>query len=210
VRKPPSGADLRTDVDRYVTPDQRYLKLLHGNVLRMQDHAERVSFGRALAADARQITDGELLYLLGSGWRAQLTAAWLAGLTRRDQHRDRMGELLLASRVGFAGQGFCFALARFGTHRDAQLLVDYLDRYLVRHDLFYDQHWAMGALLHLDTRLDTHHARQFLADGGAWQQWADATVPQQTDPGSWRAIIDELCSFADDCIRSADESNTPE
>lgn len=207
MRKPPPGADLRTDADRYVTPDRRYLELLHGNVLRMPD-AQRAGFGRALAADARQITDGELTYLLGSGWRAQLTAAWLAGLTRRDRHRDHIGELLQASRVTFAGQGFCFALARFGTDRDAELLAGYLDRYLPRLDLSYDQHWAMGALLFLDARLGTRHAHRFLADG-AWQRWADAAMPHQSDPGSRRAVLEELCSFADDCLQAAEPPVNP-
>lgn len=196
-------------VDRYVTPDRRYLTLLHGNVLRTMARPERVSFGRALAGDARQITDGELDQLLAYEWRAQLTAAWLAGLARRDSHRDSIGELLLASRVCYAGQGFCFALARFGTRQDAQLLVDYLNRYLPRLDLVYDQPWAMGALLYLDTRLDTHHANRFL-DSGAWRRWTDATAPQHADPNTQRRNIAELCSYADDCMRSVDGPDTPE
>jgi hypothetical protein len=195
-----------TDVERYALSDERYLNLLHGNFLSMMNEKERVSFGHALAHDARQITDGELRQLLAYPWRAQLTGGWLAGVARRDDHRERIGELLLASQTSFAGQGFCFALARFGTRQDAHLLVDYLDRYLPRLDLFYDQHWAMGALLHLDSRLDTDHANRFLHDSGAWQRWSEATALRDTDPDNQRRKIDELCSFADDCMRSVDKS----
>lgn len=197
-------------VDRYVTPGRRYLKLLHGNVLHMTNHTERVGFEHALAADARQITDDDLKQLLAYEWRAQLTAAWLAGFARRHSHRDRIGELLLASQLCYAGQGFCFALARFGTRQDAQLLVDYLDRYLPRLDLFYDQPWAMGALLHLDARLGTDHANRFLGQGGAWQRWTGATATQHADPASQRHRVDELCSFANHCMRSVNEPDTPE
>lgn len=143
-------------VDRYVTPGRRYLRL-HGDIFRSFDDADRATFGHALARDARQITERELDQLLNYEWRAQLTAAWLIGLTRRDHCRDRIGELLLASRLCNAGKGFCFALARFATAQGAGLLIDYLDRYLPRLDLAYDQHWAMGALLHVDTQLGTSH-----------------------------------------------------
>jgi hypothetical protein len=210
MRRHRQDPSVGTIVDRYVTSDRRYLNLLHGNVLHMMDHKERVSFGHALAGDAAQITDGELEQLLAHEWRSQLTAAWLVGFALRDSHRDRIGELLLASRVSYAGQGFCFALARFGTRQDAQLLIDYLDRYLPRLDLFYDQHWAMGALLHLDEWLGTDHANRFLDDGGAWHRWVDATAPQHADPDSQRRHIDELCSFADDSNRSVDTPDTPE
>jgi len=193
------------DVERYAYSDGRYLNLLHGNFMRMMEEKERVTFGHALATDARQITDGQLKQLLAYPWRAQLTGAWLAGVALRDSHRDRIGELLLASRTSFAGQGFCFALARFGTRQDTQLLVDYLDRYLPRLDQFYDQHWAMGALLHLDARLGTDHANRFLDDSGAWRRWADATALRHADPDEQRRRIDELCSFADDYWRSVDK-----
>ncbi|WP_037370461.1 DUF6000 family protein [Amycolatopsis orientalis] len=192
-------------VDRYVTPGRRYLKLRGGSFLAVTDPAEHSAFARALAADARQITDDELRELLGYEWRAQLTAAWLAGLDRRVEHRERIGELLLASKLCHAGRGFCFALARFGTRQDAQLLADYHDRYLARPDLAYDQHWAMGTLLHLDARLGTECASRFLEPDGAWRRWAEATATPFTDPGFVRPLIGELCSFADHCMRSADE-----
>ena len=180
-----------------MTEPDYYLKLLHGNVLRLMDSAERASFGRALAGGAREVTDAELARLLASPWRAQLTGAWLAGFDRRDRHRDAIGESLLASRTCFAGQGFCFALARFGTPEDADLLTAYLDRYLPRVDLRYDQDWAIGAILHLDARLGTRHAQRFL-DAGAWQRWAGRFGVDS--PEQRHAFIDELCAFADESM----------
>ncbi|MFE9801554.1 DUF6000 family protein [Streptomyces goshikiensis] len=51
--------------------------------------------------------------------------------------------------VGFGvrkGLAYCVALASFGTPRDADLLAAYLDRYLRRPDLGYDQIVVMGRL----------------------------------------------------------------
>ena len=172
----------------------RHLDLLHGNFLRLMHGAERAEFGRAMAKDTREVTDGEIVRLLANPWRAQLTGAWLAGFDRREQHRDRIGELLLASATNFAGQGFCFALARFGTPADAELLAAYLDRYLPRVDLRYDQDWAIGALLHVDARL----VQPFL-DTGTWQRWA-ARHGTET-PEQRHAFVDELCTFADESRR---------
>ncbi|MEV0567604.1 DUF6000 family protein [Dactylosporangium sp. NPDC050588] len=46
-------------VDRYVRPDRRYMKLLHGNFLR-QAEPERTEFIRALTDDAGQVTTREV------------------------------------------------------------------------------------------------------------------------------------------------------
>src|ERR1041384_2314278 len=159
-----------TTVDRYVFAEQRYRQLLHGNVLDMEQ-GERAGFGSALASDAVQVMDAEIELLLDGDWRAQITGAWLIGLGRRVRHRERVRDLLLASKLVFAGQGFCFALARFGTYEDARALVDYLDLYLQRPDLQYDQPWALGALLCLDGRHGTYEASRFLGEGGAWYTW---------------------------------------
>ncbi|MFJ3087450.1 DUF6000 family protein [Streptomyces sp. NPDC086838] len=126
----------------------RYLVLKSGRFLRPEwSHGER--FARQLIDDAATITDAELEALLGYEWRSRLTAAWLIGVDRRDRFRERVGDLLLASEVCFSGSAYCFALARFGTHADAEILTAYLDRYLPRIDLRYDQPAALGALPHL-------------------------------------------------------------
>jgi hypothetical protein len=160
--------------------------------------ARRMRFGQQLARAARQISDRELATLLGGEWRSRLTAAWLTGLDRREQFRDQIGELLLASQDVYAGQGYCLSLARLATAADADLLAAYLDAYLPQLDKRYDQDWALGALLHLDVKLGTDRAARFLTDGGPWQQW------RQTEqaPAELHAWIDQLCSAADECMHT--------
>ncbi|WP_223281473.1 DUF6000 family protein [Streptomyces antnestii] len=116
-------------IERYVTKKDsgrpRYRDLKSGRVLRPGwPHAELVA--RHLIDDAVTITDAELEALLGYEWRSRLTAAWLIGVGRRATFRDRIGDLLLASEFCFSGGGYCFALARFGTHADAEILTTVL------------------------------------------------------------------------------------
>ncbi len=106
----------------------RYRELKSGRVLRPAwPHTER--FARHLIDDAATITDAELEALRGYEWRSRLTAGWLIGVDRRERFRARIGDLLLASEFCFSGGACCFALARFGTPADAEILTAYLDRY---------------------------------------------------------------------------------
>jgi hypothetical protein len=190
-------------VDNRATRPGRYLKLLHGNVLGLHG-SERTSFMLAMGQDAQQITDHELSTLLDSEWRARLTAAWLIGLDRRTRFRDRLAGLLLDSQLVYAGQGYCLALARFETTADTDLLCAYLDRYLPRGDLHYDQHWSVGALLHLDERLGSSRAIPYLTPGGPWQQTAWQRSAMSTyDPAEQHRRIACLCAFASECMRDA-------
>ena len=196
----PDDTELRTAIRRYVIGPgnaERYLELLGGDFMWI-DKAKRALFLQQLALAARQASDHDLAMLLDSEWRSRLTASWLIGLARRDQFRKRIGGLLLASEVTYAGQGYCLALARFGTAADAELLVAYLDAYLPQPDKRYDQHWALGALLHLDEQLTADRAARFLTDGGLWQQWNRT----EKTPAEHRELIRQLCSAADEAMNT--------
>ncbi|MFC5957080.1 MULTISPECIES: DUF6000 family protein [Streptomyces] len=195
-------------IERYVTrkdsPHPRYLEL---NGYRFPRPGWRHSkrFTRRLLDDAATITDAELVALLGFEWRARLTAAWLIGIDRREAFREPIGNLLLASEVCYSGRGYCFALARLGTHADAEILTAYLDRYLPRTDLRYDQPAALGALLRLDAYLGTRHADRFTQPDGLWSQWVDALVHLRDQPGctpdEQRRWADVQCEFANGWTR---------
>ncbi|SNS75869.1 DUF6000 family protein [Actinomadura mexicana] len=176
---------------------RRYMRLLGVNPLR-EDRPDREAFNAALAEDARQIADDDLSLLLELEWRARLTAAWLIGLDRRTWFRRRLGDLLLDSELVHAGKSYCFALARFGESKDADILVAYLDRYLPRADCHYDQLWAIGALLHLDDRFGSGHAERFLAPDGLWHRSAFA----QIEPDMGKRAIKALCDFADQIMQT--------
>lgn len=193
----PLSPDVRRGlvVRRYVATGRgsvrRYLRLLGGFVFLMSDR-QVMRFGRALARDARWIADSDLEMLLDLEWRCRLAAAWLIGLDRRTQFRERLGALLLESEYPYAGQGYCFALARFGEKRDAEILTAYLDRWLPEESCDYDQDDAMGVLLYLDELHATDRAARFLAPGGLWEYSAVA----DRDPVAARAYMELLREFA--------------
>ncbi|MFJ2818253.1 DUF6000 family protein [Streptomyces sp. NPDC091279] len=195
-------------IRRYVTPDRRYLKL--GGGLLSRRESERAVFMRELGRAAGEVTPRELGVLLDGGWRERKTAAWLIAVARQTAFRERLGELLLASEGPYAGQAYCVALATFGTSADAALLVAYLDRYLRRPDLFYDQPAALGALLLLDAGLGTGHAGRFLAPGGLWQQWIDGPPGKKSEvPDSYREFIGRLRACADESAKYVHSRQLP-
>ncbi|MFF2194186.1 DUF6000 family protein [Streptomyces sp. NPDC058157] len=178
----------------------RYGELNRGRIVRPgRFYAGR--FARALIEDATAITDPELEALLDHGWRQRLTAAWLIGVDRRTSFRERLAGLLLDSETCYAGAGYCFALARFGTDADAGILAAYLDRYLPRTDLVYDQPEALGALLRLDARLGGDRAARFTGTDGLWERWVRArSYPVDhpyANPGELRRWMDRECDFVD-------------
>lgn len=129
----------------------------------------------------------------------------MIGVDRRERFRARIGDLLLASEVCYSGGAYCFALARFGTPADAEILTSYLDHYLPRTDLHYDQAAALGALLRLDARLGTHQADRFTEPEGLWDQWVHALAhlhgspwPIPAEEHRW---TDRQCDFANGWTR---------
>ncbi|MDP9847744.1 DUF6000 family protein [Streptosporangium lutulentum] len=187
--------------ERYMigTPESetgRYLDLLHGNFLDLPDWRQ-ADFLQALGRDARQVTDAELECMLApgefAGWRERLTAAWLIGLDRRIRFRGVLTDLLLESDLVYAGQGYSFALTRFGQSEDADVLAAYLERYLSQRDCHYDQDWVLGGLLHLDEVLGMDRAADFLVPGGLW---SGSSFSHQ-DPADCHLRITELLRFAE-------------
>ncbi|MFE0701065.1 DUF6000 family protein [Streptomyces sp. NPDC058872] len=196
MRHAGTDPELMDLIRRFVTPGRRYLRL-GGSSLRLSG-PERDLFMRELVQAAGEITPAELGILFEGGWRERKTASWLVVVAGRTEFRSRIGELLLASGGPYSGSS-CIALAAFGTSADADLLCEYLDRYLPQTDLVYDQTFALSTLLHLDSVLGTERASRYLAAGGLWQQWTDATSNTVRDPQEYRQVVDRLCSFAGEC-----------
>ncbi len=162
---------------RWVNP--LYMRLLHGN-FRGYLLAEELSEerDRMIANFRRCFTEVDPSVITAlirqPEWRARLVAGWYAGVRGWRQFREELGALLIESRACFACQGYCTALACFADQASAEYLRKYLDVWLPQADKFYDQHWALPALVWVDQRLDTRHAARYLVPGGLWDQWATA------------------------------------
>ncbi len=104
-------------------------------------------------------------------WRPRLTGAFFAGLKRFTSAEEHIGRLLLRSDLCYAGKLFCVALAEFNTPSGRDYLRTYLEYYLTRPDLDYDQGDAMGATAWLDTVNGTKHFEALLP---LWSTYIEA------------------------------------
>jgi hypothetical protein len=152
-----------------------YLQLLHGNFLRLEGE-ELTSFVNSMRKVLSKIKPHQIEQLLQIAWREQLTGAWLAGFKNWTQFTDPIGNLLIPSITCYAGQGYCFALASFATAESADYLCRYLNDYLPQKDKYYDQIWAMSALIWIDKVKGTDYSSKYLEPEGLWESFvADKT-----------------------------------
>ena len=186
-----------------------YLDVLGGNLLHAVPDA-RGAIEQAIRAAARTIRPGELADLLRRGWREALMAGWWAAVVDERALLGPLGERLLASEMPYAGQFATVALARFGADGDTEAvdyLADYLDLYLERPDLDYDQGWALGALITADAARGTERAARYTATDGPWDRWLTArasggetralgTVPPADPAEGWYARVSTLVELA--------------
>jgi hypothetical protein len=152
-----------------------------------------------MAVDAKNAALEDLDALLRGDWREQTTDAWLAGLDKRIQLRARISELLLGGGHRYAGKGHAFALARFGTIADAQVLLEYLNRNLRNPEHRGEQPWALGALLMLDRMLGSSLGAELVSEGGLWSRWAAELGSPLALPEEAHRVVKEWCTFAEEC-----------
>jgi|SRR5579871_4896910 len=148
-----------------------YREFLHGNFLFLKDEDHRngfVQFVQQALAALEAVTVDRLMRL---AWREQLAGSWFTGLKGWTQFTQQIGDLLLESRACYAGQGYCFALARFANEDSIEYLKSYLDTYLPQKECYYDQNWALSALLWLDKARMTQEAKIYLQSGGLWERF---------------------------------------
>lgn len=98
--------------------------------------------------------NGEIVSkLLGDfNWRTRIVGAYFSALKELVEFEDEIGKHLLKSEVCYAGSGYCLALASFRTEKSIGFLKKYLDYYLTRKDLSFDQNDALSALFWIDEK----------------------------------------------------------
>lgn len=125
-----------------------------------------------LAGHLSQADDALIALLLSHvNWRSRVTGAQLAVLRDRHVFTRQIGQLLLRSDVWYAGKAYCVTLADFNNSESLSFLKQYLDYYLERTDLHFDQDYAMSALAYLDKTNGTHHLDAYLP---AWERFVGA------------------------------------
>ncbi|WDE10641.1 DUF6000 family protein [Thalassomonas haliotis] len=88
--------------------------------------------------------------LLGDfNWRSRSVGAYFTALEDFKEMEVNIGNLLLRSDVCYAGRSYCLALASFSTPLAIDFLNQYLEYYLKKPDLWFDQNSAMSALAYI-------------------------------------------------------------
>ncbi|MFJ5096317.1 DUF6000 family protein [Streptomyces sp. NPDC088557] len=181
---------------RYCLPGGRYKKLLSASFMRTSREQVLV-FGRAMAADSRNASTGELRQLLGGDWREALTACWLIGFSRRREFQDDLHRIVSDENIRRTGKGIAFALARFCEPSDASVLRCYLECSLGDPLDRGNQPWFLGALLHVEKRLGVMDSQDLIAPEGLWQRWSSAGFLESADPFYWEREVDGWIDLAE-------------
>lgn len=100
--------------------------------------------------------------LVSFNWRPRIVAAYFAAIEKFTELEEHIGRLLLRSDVCYAGQGYALALGIFNTVGSIDFLKRYLDHYLKRNDLWFDQPDAMAALHFTDCLNGTSNFDDYL------------------------------------------------
>lgn len=186
-------------IQRWVSPF--YLKILHGNyAARRVTDESREQFNSEARSALKAITPDIAATLIGGYWREAITGSWFAGLKRFEECREPIGELLLASKTCYAGQSHAFAMACFADDVSAQYLTRYLDTYLRRKECYYDQNWAMPALMWIDHVRATNHADVFLAPDGLWSYFTADKISDDNDAWTIESCKSEFWTTMQYCL----------
>jgi hypothetical protein len=105
------------------------------------------------------ISDDVILQNLGDfDWRTRSTGAYFASIMNKTEYTDIIGTHLLKSEVCYAGSQYAITLASFNTNKATEYLNKYLDYYLKRTELDFDQTQAMSAIKYLDQLNGTNYS----------------------------------------------------
>ena len=110
-----------------------------------------------------QINENIILQNLGDfDWRTRSTGSYFAGIKKANHFEKIIGTHLLKSEVCYAGYEYAITLASFNTEHSVYCFNLYLEYYLTKPELYFDQDSVIIALKYLDEINKTHHTEKHL------------------------------------------------
>ncbi len=142
-------------IDKWVLP-------LYMNIRNMHDR----SWVDYLIQYKEDITEKITLALLGDfNWRTRTVGAYLSALKGYSNQIDIIGTHLLKSEVCYAGDLYAVILAYYNQPETVAYLNRYLEYYLQKPELYFDQEAVLETIAYLDTVNKTNHLSRH------WNQW---------------------------------------
>lgn len=139
-----------------------YSEFLHGNFLNVRWQQRNPQFVARLLVALDEITPEVVEELLfDDNWRAFECGGWFAALKNWSDFDIPIGRTLVKRANICRLQGLSVALARFSTHYGAACLRGYFNATL-RSEWSVGESWTIGAICHIDAKLGTHHADDYL------------------------------------------------
>lgn len=111
----------------------------------------------------KEITPDITLALLGDfNWRTRLVGAYFSAVKGYQDQIDIIGAHFLKSEVCCVGHIYAIVLAFYNDKITDKYLNDYLDYYLRKPELDFDQEYALGAVAYLDKVNGTNNTQRHL------------------------------------------------
>ncbi|WP_415326086.1 DUF6000 family protein [Chryseobacterium sp. MMS23-Vi53] len=139
-------------INKWVIP--LYMKIRHTNDNEWVEYLKQLK---------DEITEEVTLTLLGDfNWRTRTIGAYLSALKNYENQIDIIGVHLLKSEVCYAGDLYAMVLAYYNTPQTIEYLNQYLDYYLQKPDLYFDQESVLETVAYLDIINQTDHLSKHL------------------------------------------------
>lgn len=135
-----------------------------------------------------KINDEVILKNLGDfDWRTRSTGAFFAAIKDKKEYIEIIGTHLIKSEVCYAGRTYAKVLGYFNDEKGNEYLERYLDYYLKRKDLYFDQGDVFQAVKYLDEINGTNKIDKYVDD---WNEYVKGKFPD--DDGKEEMEIDGL------------------
>ena len=120
------------------------------------NNVETSTFQKQYQVIKEELNEEIVEVLLGDfNWRTRKVGAIFTIVKNYFQFEEIIGNHLLKSEVCYAGRYYALALAHINKESSINYLVQYLEYYLTRHDLQFDQIPVMQTLVYLDRKNET-------------------------------------------------------
>lgn len=119
-----------------------------------------------------EINETVILNNLGDfNWRTRSTGSYFAAIRQSINLEDIIGTHLLKSEVCRAGSQYAYTLASFNTNKSIEYLNRYLNYYLKKPELYFDQETVLSAIKYLDEINNTSMIDQHVDIYNQFSNW---------------------------------------